>query len=134
MTENQTYTDWQYQPAPPAPKKRRAWIIPVIALALGLIIGGASTAGAKPEPVEVVKEVPGPERTVEKRVEVKVPTTPAACLNALTINEQAFTYLSESMDHILSADYAAANRSTERVKALVPKSNAAKAECRASAK
>lgn len=141
MTENTTnmyptteHGNWGQPPATP-PKKPRwyfkpAVLLPIAALMIGLGIGGAT---GKTETVEVTKEVTK-EVPVEKIVTktVEVPVTPDSCLEALTINEQAFTYLSESMGHIVDGDFSAANASTERVKALVPKSNAAKAECRAS--
>ena len=119
----------------PPPKKKQAWfkkpivLIPAAAMFVGLGMGAATTP--EPKTVEVIKEVPGPERTVTKEVKVNVPTTPAACLTALDINEQAFTLLSESLGHVIDRDYTAANASSEKVKALVPKVNAAKAECRA---
>lgn len=120
---------------PPAPKKKQWFTKPIVwvpaaAMLLGLAIGSSNT----PAPVEVVKEVPGPERIVTKTEKVDVPVTPQACLVALDINELAFTLVSESLGHVLDADYTAANASSDKVKALVPKANAAKSECRASAK
>lgn len=120
-------------PTRPRPKFNRKLIWPAVAT-IALLLGIGIGTGNKPEPETTVetKTVQGPERVVTKNVEV--PVTPQSCLDALTITETAFTYLSESMQHILDADYAAAEKSTARVKALVPKSNAAKAECRAAAK
>lgn len=121
---------------PPAPPKKAWWkkpvvIMPAAALLLGLGIGSAS---AKTETVEVEKrvEVPGPERVVTKEVKVNVPSTPASCLEALDLNEQAFSYASESLGYVLKGQYANANAITEKMKALTPRANAAKAECRAS--
>ena len=118
------------------PPKRRRWftkpavILPVAAFILGSALG----LGATPKPVEKRVEVPGPERTVTKEVEVEVPVTPQSCLTALELNETAFSYLSDSLTSITEMDYSAAKASTGKVQALVPKVNAAKSECRASAK
>lgn len=138
MTENTTTpfhptTEHGNWGAPP-PAKPKAWwkkplfLLPTGALLLGLAIGSSNA------PAPEVKEVPGPERIVTKTEKVDVPITPQACLTALDINELAFTFLSESLGHVLDADYTAANASSDKVKALVPKVNAAKSECRASAK
>lgn len=129
MTNIYTTSDL-HSPAPKRPsflhRHRAGLIVGVAALILGVGIGAAG----EPEPVTIEKEVPGPERIVTKTVEV----TPEACLTALDLNEQAFTLLSSSMSSILDGDLAAANTSTGAVKAMVPKVNTAKAECRAGAK
>lgn len=119
----------------PAPKKQAWWkkpavLLPVGALLLGTAIGTANT----PKPVEVVKEVPGPERVVEKEKRVEVPVTPASCMTALDLNEEAFSGLAKSMSLVTEGDYSGAKANNETVARLVPKVNAAKAECRASAK
>lgn len=120
---------------PPAPRKKQWFknpllLIPLGTLLLGLSIGGAS---AKTETVEVTKEVqvPGPERTVTKEVKVPVPTTPASCLEALTLTEEAFDYASESVGAISKYDLAGANAATKKLQAIAPRVNAAKAACRA---
>lgn len=149
MTEQHTNHDAQpplvtspyAEPAPfpdhmrPAPQKKQQWFKkpivwgPALALLLGVGIG----TGNKPEPerIEVTKEVPGPERTVTKTEKVEVPVTPTACLTALDLNEEAFTGLAKSMQLVMDADYAGAKANNTTVAALVPKVNAAKAECRA---
>lgn len=108
---------------PPAPKKGVNWktLVPLLAgaaLAAAFFAGSVSNP-APPPVIQVEKEI------VEKEV------TPASCLEALELNEDAFSGLSTSMGHILDGDYTAASRSTDAVTKLVPKVNAAKAECRA---
>lgn len=136
--------DWQYTPTPPAPKKK-GWRIRHIAAAYavgGLILGSALAATAiKPERVEV----PGPERIVNKTVEVDKPVTPAACLTALDLSEEAFGYAAQAMGYMSDAltaaskfDTAAITQANTDLKAVTPKMtalkdpmNAAKSECRA---
>lgn len=130
--------DYEFRPFPGSPPanapKRKGWRIRHIAAAYavgGLILGSAlASAAVKPERVEVTKEVPGPERTVTKEVKVEVPVTPAACITALDLNEQAFSGLAESMRLVTEGDYAGAKANTDKVSLLVPRVNAAKAECR----
>lgn len=123
-----------FQTPPPAPKKRpwykqRIVLIPAAAMLVGLGMGAATTP--EPKTVEVIKEVPGPERTVTKEVKVNVPTTPASCLEALDLNEQAFTGLAESLRLVTERDYSGAKANNDKVARLVPKVNAAKVSCRA---
>jgi hypothetical protein len=130
------------------PQKPKAWwkkpvvILPVAAFILGSGLGAMN----KPEPVRV--EVPGPERIVEKEKRVEVPVTPAACLTALDLADEAFGYAAEAMGFMSDAMTAAGNldlaaitkanegldRTTPKMKALKDPMQAAKAECRASAK
>lgn len=121
-----------YNPTPPKQKWwQKKWAGPVL-LAVGcLAVGGSIGASGQPEPVEVVKEVPGPERVVTKTERVEVPVTPEACLTALTLNEEAFSGLAKSMEFVMDGDYAGASANTDKVSLLVPKVNAAKTECRA---
>lgn len=115
------------------PKQSKAkYIVGASLLAFGLLMGTAIGASGKPK--EIITEVPGPERVVTKEVtkEVKVPVTPKACLEALDINEAAFTQLATSLQYITDMDFESAKASNAKVSAMVPKSNAAKAECRAS--
>jgi len=70
----------------------------------------------------------GPERVVEKQV--KVPTTPASCLEALSLAEQAFDLAADAMGQLQDRDLAGMNSTTADLKRLGPKLNAAKAECR----
>ena len=116
--------------------KRKPWILPAAIAAAALLLGiGIGASGTNTETIEVTKEVPVDKPyPVEKRIEVPVNVTPQACITALDLNEQAFSGLSESLGYIMDRDYAAATTTTERVKALTPRVNAAKAECRASAK
>lgn len=133
--------------APKRPRKKR-WILPVSVGVAGLLIGSAMGASNRPKPVEVVKEVPGPERVVTQTVEKKVdvPKTPAACLTALDLSEQAFNYAAEALGYSNDALTAAGQLDpagiqaagdkmealNPKIKALAPKVNAAKSECRAS--
>jgi hypothetical protein len=151
MSETNTpqYTPFYDGTQPPAPKKQAWWKKPAVLLPIGaLLLGTAIGTSNRPAPVEVVKEVPGPERVVTKTEKVDVPTTPASCLTALDLSEQAFTYAAESMGYMNEALQAAGKFNTagieaagEKLKvlnpkltALSPQVNAAKAECRASAK
>lgn len=68
--------------APKKPSKLKRFGLPVGLLLLGLVIGTASGAAAKPEPVV---EVQVQEKIVEKRVEV--PRTPQSCLTAIDKGE-----------------------------------------------
>lgn len=132
---------------PPEKKKKQAWWKnPAVLLGVGaLLIGlGIGSSTAKPETVEVTKEVevPGPERI--KTVTKEVPTTPAACLTALTLAEQAFDYAAEALTYSNEATQAAARLNaagitaasgkidgvTAKLKGIAPELNAAKAECR----
>jgi hypothetical protein len=141
MTEQNTHAplNWQYT-APPAPEKPKPWwkkavvILPVAAFVLGSGLGVMN----KPDPVTV----PGPERIVEKRVEV----TPQSCLTALDLSGEGFGYAGQIIGYLNDAVQAAgrlnaaglreANANMEVVSpkfsALVPKAKAAEAECRAS--
>ena len=118
------------------------------ALILGTLIGGSAS---KTETVEVTKEVPGPVTTVTAtpptitKVQEK---TPASCLEYITLSEQGFDYAAEAMGYMSDGmkaaadfDIAGINQANTKLKsvtpkmsALSPKSNAAKAECRASAR
>ena len=142
------------QPFAPAPQKKKQWFkkpivwLPVATLILGSMMGSAG----QPDPEIVEKQVPGPERIVEKpvekRVEVKVPTTPASCITALDLSQQGFTYSAEAMGYMNDAVQAAgrfnvagleaANAKLEilnpKLTALAPQMQAATAECRAAAK
>lgn len=106
----------QYQPQ--EPKKKFNWKLAVMIFA-AVLIGGFVGSAVKPPVVEVQEKI------VEKAV------TPAPCLKALDLNEEAFGYLSDSLSQTLDKDYTAANRYLDKVTALVPKVNAAKSECRA---
>ena len=129
-------------PQPPAPKKTPWFKKPVIifpnaALLVGVGIGSTMV----PEPEVITVE--GPKQLVEKRIEVK--TTPEACLNYITFSEQGFTYSSEAMGYMNEALQAAGKLDAAGITAasgkldilnpkfaaLLTKSNAAKAECRA---
>lgn len=111
----------------PTPKKKRWYTKPIVLLpALALIVGaGIGSAGQKAP--EVVTET----KTVTETETVEV--TPASCLEALDLNEEAFDYASESLGHIAAGDFDAARESTERMGTLTPRVNAAKESCRASA-
>jgi hypothetical protein len=132
---------------PTAPKRKGLRIrhIAAISAVAGLILGSAVTAGVKPEPVTVTKEVPGPERVVTKTETVEKEVTPNACLTALDMSEQAIGYASDalgySQDAVLAAsklDADGINAQKDKMDALMPKLKAlteplqsAKAECRA---
>jgi len=110
-------------------------------LLVGMGLGGANT----PDPVETVKEVPGPTVTKTQTVEKKVPVTPAACLEYITLSEEAFGYSAEAMGYMSEAMKAAAvidvagvqaasdklGTVNPKLSALSPKVNSTKAECRA---
>lgn len=93
------------------PRKQKFWQkkwFPMAAVGTGaLLLGVIVGAGGQPEPVEVVREVPGPERVVTKTVEKEV--TPKACLEALDLSQQGFTYSSEAMGYMSTALTAAGN-------------------------
>lgn len=105
------------------PKKRRAWLIPAGIAALALLLGISIGVSGRPAPV-----------TIEKTVEKPVNVTPPACTQALDLYEQAMDGLSTSLGYIMDGNYSAAGTNTAKVKALAPRVNAAKAECRASTK
>lgn len=95
MSEN-TSTTTLPAPAPKRPLLRKSVVIPVLTGLLGLGFG-ASTAGGTPETVEVVKEVPGPVKTVQAEPEVKTVTetvtqevTPTSCILALSYADDMF--------------------------------------------
>lgn len=154
MTNNQ----YQYQPAghtgqdfgpvPPLPpvkkqsKKiqvRRAVAIGVTAAALGIgALLGSGSAKTEIQTVEVPKEV-------TKTVTKEVPTTPQACLDAISYAEQGFDYAAQGFGYSSDAIKAvsefdvagiqAANAGMQDVQskmaALNPLLQAAKADCRA---
>lgn len=127
------------RPPAPAPKKplwkKPVVFLPVIALLAGVGIGSGNV---RTETVTV-------EKPVEKRVEVKVPTTPAACITALNLGDQALTYAAEAMGYSndalkaagkldASGIYAAKDKMdilTPKISALGDPLKSAKAECRA---
>jgi hypothetical protein len=117
------YAPFQSQPQPPAPKKRFNWKL-ALAIFAAVLIGGVIGSVSNPAPPPVVQ-------VQEKEVEVEKEVTPASCLEALDLNEEAFSYLSDSLSSTADQNYTAARRSTDKVVALVPKVNAAKAACRA---
>lgn len=148
MTEQYTPTPVpaSVYPVDPAPKKKRWFKNPLLLIPVGaLILGFSAGASTTPEPVTVTetKEVPGPERVVEK--EVEVPVTPAACTEYIAVSEEAFGYASEIIGYLGSAltgasdfdvavvEKAAADMKTvqPKLEAVTPKVNAAKAECAA---
>jgi hypothetical protein len=123
---------------------RRKWV-PYAALGASMLfIGVAIGASGQPDPVEVVKTVPGPTKTVTKEVEV----TPAACLKALDLSEQGFTLSAEAMGYMSDALTAASQFDTAaiqqansdltelnpKIKALTAPMKSAATECRAAAK
>lgn len=87
--------------------------------------------------------IPGPERVVEHRVEV--PIVPQVCLEALDLADQGFGHSAAAMSHaqdgfIAISEYDSkgleeATRgmesSADKLNALAPRYNAAKAACRA---
>ena len=119
-------------------------------LLFGIIIGSCGASGgtettSTPAPTETeTVEVPGPERVVEK--EVEVPVTPDSCLEALDLAEQGFDLASQTISIMNDALQAAANlnvagieSATAQLEVLQPElesivgpMNEAKAECRAS--
>jgi hypothetical protein len=119
-------------------------VVGAVALFAGIGIG----ASEKPKTVEVVKEVPTPGPTVTKTVEKEVPVTPEACLRYITLSEEGFGHAGDAMGIMSEAltaagefNVAAMNAANDKLKAitpkmneLAPKSNAAKAECKAAAK
>ena len=132
-------------------KFRQTKFFPFICVGVACaLFGGVVGASGQPDPVEVVKEVPGPERVVTNTVEkkVEVPVTPPSCIKYIGLSEQGFSYAAEAMGYMSDALTAAGSLNTAalsaasdkiavvspKMKALAPETNAAKAECRASAK
>lgn len=111
----------------PTPKRKRWFTKPVVLLPVAALIVGVGLGSAGQKAPETIVET----KTVTETETVEV--TPASCLEALDLNEEAFDYASESLGHIAAGDFAAANRSTERMGTLTPRVNAAKESCRASA-
>lgn len=143
-TQHTTYPQMPSQaPKPPKASKLKRFGLPTGLLLLGLIIGGASGASAVPEPVEVVKEVPGPERVVEKKV--NVPVTPQTCRDAITHGEAVIQsssrvagIFSEIIDAVRAMDSAAIialnpkiDTETAILNEIRPKYQAARDACRA---
>lgn len=132
------------QPSTKPKPWKRPWFIPAAVGATALLLGIGIGSSGKPKTVEVVKEVPGPERVVTKTVEV----TPKACLTYVDLSEQGFSYAAEAMGYMSDGMHAAAAYNVPGIQAantklqsltpkmndLSPRSNAAKAECRAAAK
>lgn len=142
MTNINTMSDL-HSPAPKTKwfKKPIVWL-PVVAAVVAFAMGSGSTSARTVE-VEKRVEVPVEKiRTVEKKVEV----TPASCLEALTLSEQAFDYAAEALGYSGEALQAAARLNAPgiqaakakmdilnpKMSALAPKVNSAKAQCRAS--
>lgn len=113
----------------PTPKKKRWFTKPVVLLPVAALIVGVGVGSAGQKAPETIVET----KTVTETVTEEVEVTPASCLEALDLNEEAFDYASESLGHIAAGDFAAANRSTERMGTLTPRVNAAKESCRAAA-
>lgn len=107
-------------PQSQVPPPKRNILLPILAGAavLAAFFAGSVSNPAPPPVIQVQEKI------VEKEV------TPESCLTALDLNEEAFSGLSDSMGHVLDENYVAANRSTEKVKALAPKVTAAKLDCR----
>lgn len=149
-----THTMSTHIPAAPTtpPTKRKRFNIKYAAIGAGaFIIGSLLGAAGQPEPetetVTVTKEVEVPvEKIITEQVEVEVPVTPEACLEALDLSEQGFGLASEAMGYMSDAmtaastfDIVALEAATAELEVLNPKltalsdpMNAAKAECRAS--
>lgn len=130
MTNIHTMSDL-HSPAPKTKwfKKPIVWL-PVVAATVAFAMGSGSASAQTVEVEKVVtKEVPGPERikTVEKKVEV----TPAVCLQALSLSEEAFDIASAAVGAISERNVTALNGYTADLKAIAPQVNAAKAACRA---
>jgi hypothetical protein len=127
------------------------WVLPAAIGAVALLFGMGIGASGRPDPVQVA--VPGP--TVTSTVTATPPTitkvqevTPAACLKYIDLSEQGFSYAGEAMGYMSDAlkaasafDVASLTAASEKIKSVTPKmnalstpSNAAKAECKASAK
>ena len=105
-----------YQPLPPEakPSKPSTWWkkpivwLPLAALVLGTIIGGAGSSkptAAAPTPTVTVTATPAPAPTVTKTAEV----TPASCVKALDLSEQGYSLAAEAMGHMGDALTAAGN-------------------------
>jgi hypothetical protein len=104
---------------PKKPSKFKRFGLPVGLLLLGLVIGGASGASAVPDPVQVVKEVPGPERVVEKKV--TVPTTPASCVQAIDDAEKIIASSGRAVGVMSDMFGAAAKLDAATINRLSPK-------------
>lgn len=108
--------------------KRPVIWLPVVAavVAFGLGSGSASAKTVEVEKV-VEKTVPGPERVVTK--EVKVPTTPAACLEYIRLAEQVYTVSADAMGEAAKLNAAGIDRQTAKLAAIKPNLLAAKSGC-----
>lgn len=125
---------------------QKPWFIPAVVGSLALFVGIGIGSAGEPEPVTVTKEVPGPERVVTKTVEKEV--TPQACLTALDLSEEGFSYSAEAMGYMGDAltaagnfDVAALTKANTDIETVSPKlkqltapMKVAVSECRASAK
>jgi hypothetical protein len=147
MTD-QTTLPTQFTPAPQseAPKKKRWFTRPVVVLPIAtLVLGLGLGMNNRPDPVTITNTV---EKPVDRIIKQDVKVTPVACLTALDLAEQGFTYSAEALGYTNEALQAASrlnvagvNAATEKMKVLNPKISAmtgpmtaAKAQCRASAK
>lgn len=134
-----------------SPVWKRPWFAPVAIAAAGLLIGFGIGENAHPRPTTpapaptvTVTATPTPAPAVTKTVEV----TPEACLTALDLSEQGFTYSAEAMGYMSDAltaagefDVAALQKANADLDTLNPKLKAltgpmktAATECRAAAK
>lgn len=124
----------QEQGGPRRRPKSKKPILPALLLAGGLIVG-VGIGSAKPAEVRevtVTKEVPGPERVVEKSVPgPTVEVVPKECLTALDHADAGFGMFSEFLTAIQANDLPGATASTDELGALAPKYNTAKTACRA---
>ncbi len=123
---------------------KKPWFPFLVTGVLAMVIGTAIGASGQPKPV--ITEVPGPERVVTKTVEKEV--TPAACLKALDLSEQGFSYAAEAMGYMSDALTAAGNLNvpamqkanadlavvSPKMKQLTTPMKTASTECRAAAK
>jgi hypothetical protein len=155
ITKNWGRMSTYYGPSPlppeakPSKPKGAWWKKPIVWLPVAaLLLGGAIGASGQPDPVEVVKEVPGPERVVTKTVDKPVEVTPEACLKALDLSEQGFSYSAEAMGYMSDAltaaskfDVAAMQKANADLEGVSPKMKelttpmrSAATECRAAAK
>lgn len=124
----------QYPYAPAPVKKRKPWLLPLVA-ALALIVGAAGGAAANTKAPETV--------TVEKQVKVNVPTTPTECRQALGYAEDIISsatrtigYLSDALSAAGRLDAASIYAASDKVKGetgtldtLGPKYRAARDTC-----
>jgi hypothetical protein len=123
---------------------RKLTIVAVVAAFL--IGGGVSAATSQAEPAKVpapitktvtvagpervvTRDVPGPERIVTKNVTKDV--TPAACLTALDLADEAFGYAGEGFAAVADMDVDGLSAATRKVTQVTPRYQAAKAACRA---